>query len=228
MTTGTEIDREARALLQDKDTVHWEAVDMIDWINAFQRDLVTHKPKAGTVTKNLDIVANEARQSVPAATIEVLDIFTNMGADGATPGRAITLTTMERLAASKPNWRRDTGAAVRHWMRDDRDASVFYVWPQVTTATKAEGRTVDHPTAITALGNALTAGTEYRNAAVHFVLFKAFSQDAADTLHAELAAAHYGIYASTIGLQVKTQKKASAGANSTVNPAHPAVDKNGA
>jgi hypothetical protein len=228
MTTGTEIDREARALLQDKDTVHWAAADMIDWINAFQRDLVTHKPKAGTVTKSLDIAANVAKQSVPAATIQLLDVICNMGADGATPGRAITLTTIERLAASRPNWRRDTGPAVRHWMQDDRDASVFYVWPQVTAATKVEGRAVDHPTAIATLATTLTAGAEYRNAGVHFVLFKAYSQDAADTAHAELAGLHYGLYASILGIQVKGQKKASAGANSTVNPGHPAVDKNGA
>lgn len=228
MTTGTEIDREARALLQDKDTVHWAAADMIDWINAFQRDLVTHKPKAGTVTKNLDITANSAKQSVPATTIQLLDVICDMGTDGATPGRAITLTTIERLAASRPNWRRDAGPCVRHWMQDDRDASVFYVWPQVPTATKVEGRTVDHPTAISALTTALTAPAEYRNAGVHFVLFKAYSQDAADSLHAELAAMHYGLYAGMLGIQVKNQKKASAGANSTVNPAHPATDKNGA
>jgi hypothetical protein len=226
--TGEDLDREARATLQDKDAVIWAPEDMLDWINAFQREVLTHKPKACTGTQNLTLTANVTKQTVPAGVLQVLDILTNMGTDGATPGRAISRTTMDRLQAARPTWRGDTGAAVKHWIEDDRDASVFYVWPAPTLALKVEARTIDIPAELTDLATALTVDDSYRNAGVHYVLFRAYSQNGQDSFHANLAASHYGVFASILGIQVKQQKKASAGANSTVNPAHPVVDKNGA
>lgn len=228
MTTGTDIDRQARAILQDKDIVTWAAVDMIDWINAFQRELHTHKPKAFTAARKLDVIARIARQTLPAGVSQLLDITANVGDDGEATGRAITRTTAERLSASRPTWRSDSGTAVRHWMSDDRDPTGYEVWPRLTVDKEVEAIVVNEPTAIAELTDDLSCDGTYENAGVHYVLSQAYSQNGADSMHADLAAAHYGLFANLIGLQIKQQKKASAGANSTVNPAHPIVDKNGA
>lgn len=228
MTTGTQIDTEARELLQDGGTVHWSAAGMIQWINAAVRDVITHKPKANTVTGNLTLTAGTTMQSLPATVIALVGILSNMGTSGTDPGRAVTLTSAERMDAARPIWRSDTGSAVKHYMVDDRDKSSYEVWPAPDSALKVLARTCNHPTDIAALTETLSIDDSYRNALVHYVLFKAYAQDAEDSINASLSAAHYAIYAQTIGLQVKKQKAESPGANSSANPAYPAVEKNGA
>jgi hypothetical protein len=225
---GSDIDTEARLIVQDSDPVHWTPAYMLQSINAGMRDIVTHKPKANTRVGLLTLVANSASQTIPDTSIQLLEVLCNMGVNGTTPGRAITLTSVERMNAAKLDWRRDRAQAVRHYMPDDRDPRVFLVWPAPSAAIKVQARTCDQPTAIDDLADPLPIGDEYRNALVEFVMFRLYSQDAEDSENAQLAAAHYGMYANTLGIQVKQLKAMSAGANSTANPAYPAVDKNGA
>ena len=226
--TGQDVDDLARSILQDPDAVHWTAADFLLWINAGERDIVTHKPKANTVTKPITLEPNECRQDTPAGTIQILDLMTNLGTDGLTPGRDITMVSMDRMRAAKPSWRRDKGPFIRHGILDDRDRTVYYVWPAPTAALIIEARTCDLPTAIDALSDTLTLEDEYLNPLAHYCLFMAYAQDSEDAANMSLSQAHYMVYAQTIGIQVQKQKRASAPANSTENPAYPAVDKNGA
>ena len=226
--TGTEIDAYARGLLKDPDAVHWLAADMLRWIGAAQRAVVVARPKANTVTKLLTLTAGVAQQSVAATTLQVLDVMSNMGTDGTTPGREITFVSRDRLAAVKPGWRRETGPYIRHWMDDERDGTIFYVWPAPQQAIKVEARTCDLPAEITALTDTVALGSEYKDAVVQYVLSLAHSQDGESTLHMAQAQAHFSNFAQIMGIKVPTQKKASAPANSTENAAYPAVDKNGA
>lgn len=226
--TGTDVSNEALALLQDKTNVHVDPADMLEWIRAGVREVVALKPKAGTVTQLIDIVANAVTQAVPAGTIEILDVLANMGADGVTPGRGITVVTLDRMQAAKANWRRDTGAQVKHVIFDDRDNTVYYVWPAVTTAIKAEARLMKFPTPISALTTTVPLDDSYRNPLVYFAMFKAHSQDSSHASNLQMAEAAYTAFLTAMGIQVKAQKKAAPTTNSPVNPASPAVDKNGA
>lgn len=226
--TGQDVDDLARSILQDPDSVHWVAADFLLWINAGERDIITHKPKANTVTKPITLEPNQCRQDTPAGTIQILDLMTNLGTDGLTPGRDITMVSMDRMRAAKPSWRRDKGPFIRHGILDDRDRTVYYVWPAPQQAIIIEARCCDLPTPIDALSDALTLEDEYQNALAHYTLFMAYAQDSEDAANMSLSQAHYTVYAQTIGIQVAKQKKASAPANSTENPAYPAVDKNGA
>lgn len=224
---GTDIEADARKMLVDADGVTWDDPFILAAINAGVSDIISHKPRANTVTGLLDLVAG-AFQTLPATAIALVDIICNAGADGATLGRAITRTTAERMDAASPSWRSATGSAVKHFIYDERNPSAYEVWPGPTGATKVKARTCNHPTALTALGDAVPLDASYRNALVEFVLFRCYARDAENSLQSALATAHYAAYANTIGIQVQKQKSAGPGANSTVNPAHPVVEKNGA
>jgi len=225
--TGDDVNK-MLGLLDDPDMVTWTEAERIVYINAGVRDICTHKPKASTVTQNLLLAAGATRQAVPADCIAVLDLACNMGADGATPGRHITTTTADRLGAVVPGWRRDTGAAVKHLVMDDRDSGSYYVWPAPTAAVHVEALVHKLPAAIAALSEALPLNDSYLNALTEYVLHMAYAKDAENPGYVELSIAHYGKYASTLGIQVAKQKRASAPANSPESPVHPAVDKNGA
>ena len=226
--TGQEIDDIVTGLLQDAGYNQWTREDRLRWINAGVRDIATHKPKATTISQNLMLSANSARQAVPADVIQLLDLNCNMGEDGSTPGRAISTVTAERMNAAIPVWRKQKGSQVRHLVVDDRDPSAFYVWPSPSRAIYVEALVHKHPVAITAMSNTLPLDASYQNALVDFVMHMAYSQEAEMPERLSMAAAHYAKYAQTLGIQVQRQKKASAPANSAESPVHPAVDKNAA
>jgi hypothetical protein len=226
---GSDIDTIAGALLVDPNAVTWKAADRLRWINMGVREIATLKPKASTVSAAIQITAGLTRQEVPADVITVLDLTANMGADGLTPGRAISTVAADRLAAAVPTWRTDKGAAVRHLVIDDRDPGAFYVWPAITSGTwYVEGLLHKHPVAITALGDTLPLNDSYLNALVEYVLHMAYAQDGENPGHAELSVAHYTKFAQTLGVQIQKQKKASPSANSAEAPGYPVVDKNAA
>ena len=215
-------------LLSDPDAITWTVASRIVFINAGLRDIAAHKPKATTVTAPLLLVAGLTRQVKPADTIAVQDLTVNLGGDGATPGRAITTVSAERLAASRPSWRTDKGPAVKHLVVDDRDREAFYVWPALSAGGYVEALLHKHPAPITQLTDTLPLDDSYLNALSEYVLHMAYAQDGENPDHAALSVAHYNKYANTLGIQAVKQKRASAPANSADSPAHPAVDKNGA
>lgn len=227
-TTGTDIDRQVRSLIQDKTTDHITAPDMLDAINRALQLVVDTKPKAMTATANLTLAVGTKQTLDQALYVQMLDALTNLGTDGVSPGRGISVTTMDRMNAAKPGWRADTGAAVRHVIIDDRDNSLFYTWPGPAVAMVIEARVIGRFTKLAVLGAALPIPSEYDAAVVHLTVANCYLQDAEDTVNAQLAMTHLQMAAADLGVQIKALKKASAPANGPDNPAYPATDKNGA
>lgn len=226
--TGQDVDTIAIGILQDPDNTTWLPADRLTWINAGVRAICTAKPKASTVTEAITVTAGTTRQAVPASSIALLGLNANMGVDGLTPGRAISTVMADRLAATNPNWRRETGTAIKHLVVDDRDTGAYYVWPAIKSGTwYVEALLHKHPVAITAIGQTLPIDDSYLDALVEYELHMAYAQQSENADHAQLSQSHFQKFAAIVGIQVQKQKKASAPANAPENPAYPAVDKNG-
>lgn len=224
----SDIDIGARTILQDPSAKRWTEANVYEWVHEGELELLGAAPRAASSTVNLDITQNVAQQTLPATYMALLDLVSNMGTDGATPGAAISRTTIDRMQAAKPTWRRDLGTAVRQYMQDERDPRLFYVWPRVSATTKAEARVVLLPVLCTDMADALVCSDEWKAALVEYVLYKAFSKDGADQANLNRAIAHYGNFARMAGIKLAGRSKAGPGGNSPVNPAYPAVEKNGA
>lgn len=224
--TGDDIKADVQAILVDTG-IQWSEANLLLWINAGGRDIATFKPKATTLRQDITLAANVTKQALPAGAIQVLDLTCNMGADGATPGRAITVVAADRLAAARPGWRGDKGDVVKHLVIDDRDPKAFIVWPAPKTALHVEGLVHNQFTPITALAQTISLDDSYRNALGEYVLHCAYAMEGED-IDVGLSAAHYAKYAQIIGIQIKQQKRASAAANSAEAPTYPANDKAGA
>ena len=67
--------------------------------------------------------------------MQLLDVVRNMGADGLTPGRAITIIDRQRLDRIDPDWHTRTGATVRQYSYNPQDPLSFYVMPAIPAAT---------------------------------------------------------------------------------------------
>ncbi len=136
LVAGTIVDRARRTLLElnvgasSASDVRWDRLlELLPLLNAFQRMLCIHKPSA--YTKNLAVVlAAGAKQTLPSDGVGLCNVEHNAGAAGTTPGRAVLLVDRATLTQLNPNWMTATGTAVEHFVHDQRDPKVFYVYPR--------------------------------------------------------------------------------------------------
>jgi hypothetical protein len=198
------------------------------WLHQGEIEILTHAPTAGATTANLEIEGGQVQQTLPVQYWALLDITTNLGIAGTTQGRDITRTSLDRMQAAKPSWRRDRSREVRHYMQDERDERTFYVWPALQATAVVEARLVVQPVLSSDLADVLTVGDKWLNAMVDYVLYKAFSQDGEEASNLDRAMTHYMAFAQTIGLKLQKRAKAGPGGNAPQNPAYPLTEKNGA
>lgn len=129
----------------------WSESELVDWLNDGQLAIVTFMPtacyridalklKTGVMQSIESIAAADCKpgdgstQTTTVLGVQVMDVFCNMGSDGATPGRAIRLLPNGRevLDVTNPSWQSQTGSAVQSFIFDPRFPKHFMVVPGVT------------------------------------------------------------------------------------------------
>jgi hypothetical protein len=114
--------------LFDETNVVYAQQELLDHLNAAVAEIVQLDTKAYMVNAPLQCVPG-AMQSLPGDAVALVDIRYNCDATG-TPGRAVTATGLDPLAAARPDWFAEPPAAVaRHYAADPRDPKRFYLWP---------------------------------------------------------------------------------------------------
>lgn len=128
----------------------WEEHELVNWFDDAQMALATYVPHACSRLDAVKLVAG-SRQSIdaiaaanckpgdgstPGVTIhgkKLLSIVRNMGADGATPGRAVRPFDRETLDAINPDWhtQASTDGVVHGYAYDVRAPHYFYVKPPI-------------------------------------------------------------------------------------------------
>ncbi len=132
---GIDILKTCRVDLNDADKVRWTDADLLEYLNSGQREIAILKPNTSTAVRPLELTAGFALQEIPDDAIALIDIVANLGADGETPGRAVTLVNREDLDAVDPSWRtRTSSTGIRHYCFDERNPRAFYVYKIPSTA----------------------------------------------------------------------------------------------
>lgn len=228
MLSSSKIGGKAARILNDAGHVTWTVADLATWINLACKDLVLLKPTALTFRGSM-LLAAGTRQNLSGASfknpngtaatptaLQLLDASRNMGANGTTAGRAITVIERKTLDAMLPGWHAGAaGTEIRHVMPDPDDPKGFYNYPPATAspAMYAEVLTSRLPVntlldTATALGtDDIDAGLDevYESALVDGVLHRAFSGDS-ETADPARAAYHYRQFAQALGVKVQTEK----------------------
>lgn len=168
---------DARVILAEAVAATWADADMLNWVNKAELTVVQIIPDAYTIARDHTLVANDAKQVLPASVIRMVKPLRNTGADGVTPGLEITPAMGEVLQAWDRDWMRSTaGTAVRHVVYDERVPSEFWIWPRVSSALHIELKVTPVPTFHTDLTQALVVPDEYRNAMSYLVIGYAMSK----------------------------------------------------
>lgn len=212
------IEKVAR-IIQDQSNIRWPQAELLADLNDAQREVVLYKPQASVKNVSVVLTAGQTKQSLPADAIQLIEVVRNMGANGATPGDAIRITSREVLDAQVPTWHSDANAAgkIRHYCFDARDPKTYYVYPKApATAWNVEAVYSAAPTDCV-LGGTIQIDDIYANALLNLMLYRAYSKDADYTQNTALAAAYYQAALAQLG--VKSQNEVAQNPNLSVgNP----------
>ena len=140
------MDEVARDLLDeatDDTDRRWPKTELLQFLNAGERQLVFLLPTAYVYTNSYRLVEG-TKQSLPDGTasyqdpdgatlpqaVELVGITRNMGSDGETDGTAILRVEKETLDNMLPGWHTATASAtVDHYTFDPKDRNKFFVYP---------------------------------------------------------------------------------------------------
>jgi len=204
--TAQAIIDKAEIILQDTTNVRWPAEELLSWLNDGQREIVLRKPDSYVENEN-QICVSGTKQSIPSDAIMLIDVVRNMGTDGATPGRAVTPIDRKILDDQRPNWHTETGVAeVKHYSFDDRDPKHFYVYPPQPSSAFGYLELIcsTSPPDVAAIADIMTLDDVYSNPLLDYILYRAYSKDAALSPTApQRAVSHYGAFLASLGIKEK-------------------------
>lgn len=134
---GKIIDRARVTLLEldssmtpDPTNTRWNRTgDLLEHANAAQREIVAVKPDACARSKAYELLAG-AKQGLPDDGVAFLGVEHNLGADGATPGDAISIASRDFLGRADRKWMTRAGEAVQRFIFDQRVPKVWYCYPR--------------------------------------------------------------------------------------------------
>ena len=203
--TGASIIDRAEIILQDTTNVRWPRTELLTWLNDGQRETVLLKPEACVTHDAVLLTAGSTKQTIPATALRLIEVVRNMGANGTTPGSVVRLVSREVLDAQLPDWHAATATGkIDHYVFDLRNPKTFFVYPKApATAWYLDLVCSASPADTNDTTGVIGVDDIYANALLDYVLYKAYSKDATYAQNAQLAVAHYGAFANSLGVTVK-------------------------
>lgn len=200
--TAANILTRASDIIQDQTNVRWPTDELLRYLNDGRREIAIVRPDLYASTSVVTLSAG-TKQALPSDGSRFLDAVRNMSGTSPsfTAGRAVRIVEREILDAQKPDWHTETGAAtIQHFMFDERNPKVFYVYPPSNGSAKLEIVYSQTPTEITATSTELTNEDIYAGALVDYVCYRSFSKDSEYAGNAQRAGLHYQQFANSLGI----------------------------
>lgn len=196
-------------VLNDAGYESWEESELLHWLNDGLLAIALLKPGAFSERKSWRLAAGKSRQDLPEGSLQLIGPLYNMGADGATQGRAILLGNRETKDRFEPSWRAATPAAtVKEYFYDvAREPKVFDCWPPVhaTTPVYVEGAVAVTPESVDGAGEPLPCDDLYIPALQEWVVYRAFSKDGEQTPSFGRSARAAGMFFNLLGVKPRTE-----------------------
>lgn len=213
-----------QTILQDTTGIRWPDSELLGWINDGQREIVLYKPNAFVKNTSVQLTPG-TKQTLPADGVQLIDVVRNMGANGATPGRAIRITMREILDSQVPGWHASaTAAEVKHYMYTMLDPKTYYVYPPQPSSSPSYVEIIYGAAPTEAqLNSTITLDDIYQTILVDYCLYRAYSKDTEFAADQNRATAHQNAYIAALTGKAKVE----AGVNPNVTaPANPNVIPN--
>lgn len=203
-TTAQSVVLEVQTKLQGLDGIRWPAAEIVRDLNDGQREIVSKRPELSEVTVALELVAG-AKQTTPADCCKLIEIPRN------TSGASIRPADRKLLDALDPGWYTKPGTTkIKHVTHDEGRPNTFYVYPPAATGASVDVVYAPFPANVAVPSGAtyssvtgnISVDDSFKNALIHFCLFRAHSKDAEFGGNAGLASANYALFKAEIGVDV--------------------------
>jgi hypothetical protein len=213
--TAQSIVKSVVEVLQDPTNVRWKIADIARYFNDGRRQIILHRPDAGSTEATLALVAG-VRQTLPANGASLMDVKRN--STGAK--RAVTpIRDRKILDAIDPDWPSMTGASViEHFMYDERDALAFMVYPPAALGASIDILYSAYPADITIPGPSaaysdvtgnLGLPDVFGNAMTDYCLYRCYAIDNEFSPDPQRADKHLTLFASALGVEIDAILKSS-------------------
>jgi len=192
--------------LNDVGYVRWSLADHYTYLTEALRQCVIIQPRANAVTESLQLTASSTRQALPADACALIDIVRNMGANGTTPGYAITVADRQTLDTANASWHSAAGSTViDNYTYDDRSPTIFYVTPPVHASTKVyvEICYSKTPGAVSALTDDLEIMDVYQGPVLEYHMYRCLNVNHASEADRQAAQTHLGYFYAMLGEKEK-------------------------
>lgn len=212
----------AQVVLHDVAGVRWPDSELLDYLNEGQRAILTYKSNAYVRTRSVPLVAGTL-QSLPADGVQLFDIVRNMGANGATPGRAVRLVKREMLDSRAPNWHSATPSSeTQHFMYAEASPRQFLVYPpQPSVAPGWVEMIYGAMPPDVALNAPIAVDDIYEMPLLDFVLYRAWMKDSEFGADGTRSASHMQAFVTAITGKARNEAGASPNVIAPANTATP-------
>lgn len=224
---------EVADLLIDSDFGFWGSDEHLVNLNEGMTQIALLKPDASVTASEYQLTEG-VRQSLPdgsasfqdasAATLpkatKLVRVVMNMGTDGQTPGRGISIIDLDLMVQTDPSWAVGGEAAEAiHYTYDEKDPKAFWVYPPQPSSNQGYVFVVYNsiPPACAAYdaGEDIPLSDEYRQALVFFMLFRAYSKNT-DTADANKALQYYDAFKTALGTHNNMERNEDPNVKDTV------------
>lgn len=203
---------------EDAGTYRWTDAELVAYVNAASRQIVSIVPEANLTTSIITITNSIAKQALPTGGIKFVKVLNNVSpADGTTIQGPVRQAEKDALDSYDPNWEYDTAIKVvaaavdffDHYCHDPRDKKAFYVYPPGSTTVYANVQYSAIPTDMTGVTSTIPLTDEYIEAYVTYVTYRALTKESRETLPSAYRQELYNNFLSALGQKLQSDKRVS-------------------
>lgn len=185
--------------LNDASRTRWTERMLLNYLTDAMRQTVLNRPDANAVVVVTKLEEHGLRQRVPEGMCMLLKVTRNMGDDGQTPGRPVTMTTREAMdyAESLVPW--FEGSEIEQYAFVQATPQFFWVYPAPVGNVYVELECTADVLQLTALTEELPLSGIWAEPLREYVLYRAYSLNGTSTADRARANDHLQQYYLAIG-----------------------------
>lgn len=214
--TASSVLTRASILLTDPTNIRWPQDELLIWLNDGQREVAAYKPNAFTKNQSLLLVSG-TKQTLPSDGVSLISVVRNMGFNGTTPGRSVTLVSREIMDSQVSSWHSAAGdAEVKHYVYNSFDPKNFYVWPPQPSSNQGSVEIVYVASPTQAeIDGTITLDDIYVTALLNYIMYRAYSKDAEFAANPNMAMGYYTAFQGILSGKFSSENVSSPEAIST-------------
>jgi hypothetical protein len=194
------------SILHDTGRVRWTAAMLLEYLTDAMRQTVLIRPDSNSTIAIVQLTSGDTRQQIPSGAVRFLSLVRNMTSGGAQPGYPILPTTREAMDGVSATWHSDAESdSIDHYLYNADTPQYFYVYPRPAANVYVEMEYAKDVSELTSLSDVLPLASIWLEPLREYVMYRAFSINAASQVDGARATQHLGQFYLALGEEAKAK-----------------------